>query len=446
MLKQRFNYVSMLITGLFFSVLGCSFLFEKWSPWNWLYFTFVIGVSIVGTLRILNFALNFRKLNHRFREMTDVLFWIILLMISLANDRMFYALFPRAVGIWILLHAIVKIIVISIKIKDHLSGWLHSLIFLLGDLFMSFVLLFMPHRFAWLIDAVMGCYFIVYGSNVLLDFIREVIPAKRKEEIENKQRLAIPPSMAAIIPPALIRFILSKDKDEQEREDFEAIKADIPIDLEVFVHMAPSGPAMLGHVDIAYQGYLLSYGCYDPHHRRLLGTLGDGVVLLAPKNKYIYNCLKNENKVLVGFGIALNEKQKQAFQARLCEMLSQLSVFECDEQLKQRDLSYKGACEDYLSRVTRNVENARYFKYRDGKFKTFFVLSTNCVYFITHLLSTIGLNLIDMSGIISPGSYFDFLNKQFKSDKSFVISRHVYTKHNMHLFMEANEEGEDNCN
>ena len=439
MLKQRFNYFSMLITGIFFCVLGMSFLFEKWTPWNWLYFTLLIGISIVGALRILNFILNFHKLKHRFTQLVDVIFWIVLIIIAVINDKMFYAFFPRAVGIWIMLHALVKIIVLYIKISDHLSGWLRSLIFLCGDLFMAFVLLFMPYRFAWLVNMVMGCYFIIYGSNMLLDFIREILPS-RSTDTMNQQRLAVPPFLAAIIPPALMRFILEKDKEDREREDFEAIKKDIPIDLEVFVHLAPGGPAMLGHVDIAYQGYLLSYGCYDPHRRRLFGGMGDGVVLLADKDEYIYNCLKNENKVLVCFGIAFNDKQKQSFQDTLCEMLANLSEFECDEQLKQKNRAYSGACDDYLSRVTRNVSNARYFKYRDGKFKTFFVLSTNCVFFTTHLLSAVGLNLFDISGIISPGSYFDFLNKQFKSDKSFVISRCIYTKRNMDIFLKTEKQ------
>lgn len=434
MLKQQFNYFSMLITGIFFCILGMSFLYEKWTPWSWLYYTLLIGISVVGILRILNFILNFHKLKHRLTQLADVVFWLVLISIAVANDKMFYALFPRAVGVWITLHALVKIIVLYIKISDHLSGWLHSLVFLCADLFMAFVLLFMPYRFTSFVNIVMGGYFIIYGGNMLLDFIREILPSKNSGTI-NRQRLAIPPFLAAIVPPALIRFILEKDKEEQKREDFEAIKKDIAIDLEVFVHLAPSGPAMLGHVDIAYQGYLLSYGCYDPHQRRLFGSLGDGVVLLADKNEYIYNCLKNENKVLVCFGIVLNEKQKKSFQNTLCEMLVNLSEFHCDEQLKQNKQSYNGACDDYLSRVTRNVSNARYFKYRSGKFKTFFVLSTNCVFFTTHLLSAIGLNLFDMSGIVSPGSYFDFLNKQFKSDKSFVISRCVYTKRNMDIFL-----------
>lgn len=439
MLKKHLNYASMFVTGLFFCVLGFSFIFGTWSPWNWLYATVVIGISIVGILRIFNFIFNFRKLNHRLMQFLDVIVWIALIIISLSNSRLFYFLFPRLVGGWILLHALVKAITITIKIKDHLPGWTHSLIFLCGDLIMAFILLFMPYRFTFLVDGAVGCYFIIYGGNQLLDFIRELIPSGHAASMDHKIRLAVPPFLAAVIPPTLMRTILEKDAEDQAREDFESIKADIPVDLEVYVHMAAKGPAMLGHVDIAYRGFLISYGCYDPHHRRLMGTMGDGVVLIAPKNAYIYNCLANENKVLVCFGIHLNDRQKEALNERLLDTFSRLVDFQCDEELKRAAQPYEGECDDYLSRVTRNVENVHYYKYREGKFKTFFVLSANCVFFITHLLGSIGLNLVDLSGIVSPGSYFDFLNKQFKSDKGFVISRSIYTNRNMDQFLHEKE-------
>jgi len=434
MLKKQFNYASMFVTGLFFCVLGFSFIFETWSPWNWLYFTSIIGIAIVGLLRIMNFILNFRKMNHRFMQLLDVVVWIVLIILSLANGNLFYFLFPRLVGGWILLHAVVKTITITIKIKNHLPGWIPSLVFLCGDLIMAFVLLFMPYRFAFLENIVIGCYFLVYGGNILLDLLREVLPTNIGTDMDRKIRLAVPPFLAAVIPPTLMRTILEKDAEDQAKDDFEAIKEDIPIDLEVFVHMAPSGPAMLGHVDIAYRGFLISYGCYDPHNRHLLGTLGDGVILVAPRNEYIYNCLSNENKVMVCFGINLNEKQRQALNQRLLETFGEFEDFLCDEELKRNGEDVQGDCDDYLSRVTRNVPDAHYYKYKEGKFKTFFVLSSNCVFFITHLLGSIGLNLVDLSGIVSPGSYFDFLNKQFKSDKSFVISRTVYTKRNKDRF------------
>lgn len=428
MLKKHFNYFSMVITGLFFCVLGFSFIFGRLTPWNWLYFTLVIGISVVGCLRILNGILNFRKLKHRFQMFLDVIVWIILIILSLANAPLFHFLFPRIVGAWITLHAIVKIITIYIKIKDHLPGWIHSLIFLIGDLVMALILLFMPYQFPVLVNVAVGCYFIVYGGNMLLDYIREIVPENSGEHLDNKIRLAVPPFLAAIIPPTLMRTILSKDAEEQAREEFEAIKEDIQEDLQVFVHIAPNGPAMLGHVDVVYRGILLSYGCYDPHNRHLLGTLGDGVIIVAEKNAYLYNCLANENKVLIGFGIALNKKQKEALNKRILEVFGEFVDFKCDEQLKREGLPYVGECDDYLSRVTRTSPDAKFYKYKEGKFKTFFVLSSNCVFFITHLLGSIGLNLFDMSGIVSPGSYFDFLNKQFKSDKSYVISRRIYTK------------------
>lgn len=431
MLKKHFNYFSMVATGIFFCVLGFSFMLGKWTPWNWLYFTLLIGIGIAGFLRIINFLFNFRKLHHRFMQFLDVIIWVVLIILALANAPLFYFLFPRVVGCWILLHAIVKCITIYIKLKDHLPGWIHTFVFLLGDVMMCFILFFMPNRFIWIVDLVMGIYFFIYGGNILLEFIREILPKHTGEQLDRKIRLAVPPVLAAIIPPTLMKMILDQDEEDQAREEFEAVKNDIPIDLEVFVHIAPNGPAMLGHVDIGYRGFLMSYGCYDPHERRLFGTLGDGVILVAPKEEYIYNCLANENKVLVGFGIALNKKQKEALNQRLLETFSLLEDFACDEQKKQAGKPYEGDCDDYLSKVTRNVPNTRYYKYLKGKFKTFFVLSSNCVFFITHLLGSIGLNLVDMSGIISPGSYFDFLNKQFKSDKSFVISRVVYTKRNM---------------
>lgn len=434
MLKRHFNYFSMIATGIFFCVLGFSFIFSKLTPWNWLYFTLIIGIGVAGFLRMINFIVNFRKMNHHFMQFLDVVFWIILIIMSLANASLFYFLFPRLIGCWILLHAIVKVITISIKMKDHLPGWIHSLVFLIGDIVIVIILLFMPYQFPLFINAVMGSYFIIYGGNMLLDYIREVLPEHSGETLDHKIRLAVPPFLAAIIPPTLMHVILDKDAEDQARDEFEAVKKDIPIDLEVFVHIAPKGPAMLGHVDLAYRGFLLSYGCYDPHERRLFGTLGDGVILVAPKDSYIHNCLANENKVMIGFGIALNQKQKEALNQRLLETFSEFEDFYCDEQLKQAGRPYKGECDDYLSRVTRNVDGANYYKYKQGKFKTFFVVSSNCVFFITHLLGSIGLNLFDMSGIISPGSYFDFLNKQFKSDKSFVISRTVYTKRNMDRF------------
>lgn len=440
MLKQRFNYFSMFVTGLFFCVLGFSFLFGTWTPWNWLYFILIFGMIAVALLRILNFIFNFHQVERRFAQGMDVILWLVLIILASANSDLFYFLFPRLIGSWIMLHAVAKMVIITIKIKDHLPGWIHSLVFLVGDFIMASILLWMPDHFPLLVNGVIGCYFLIYGGNTLMDLLREIIPATRKEQWDRRFQLALPPFLAAWIPPTLLRTILNKDCEDQARADFETVKRDIPIDLEVFIHMALRGPAMMGHIDLAYRGFVLSYGCYDPHERHWLGTMGDGVLIIAPESEYIYNCLKNENKVLVCFGIVLNEAQKAAFDHQLLETFQDLNDFHSDEELMRQHKPVKGDGSDYLSRITRHVPNARFYKYRSGKFKTFFVLSSNCVYFIRHLLGSIGLNLLELSGIVSPGSYFDFLNKQFKSNKSFVISRRVFTKRSANQFFSCKGE------
>ena len=125
MLKRHLNYASMFVGGVFFCVLGFSFIFTTWSLWNWLYLSVVIGIAVVGILRILNFIFNFSRLHHRLMQFLDVVVWIVLIILSLANAQLFYFIFPRLVGGWILLHALVKMITITIKIKDHLPGLLN---------------------------------------------------------------------------------------------------------------------------------------------------------------------------------------------------------------------------------------------------------------------------------------------------------------------------------
>lgn len=439
MLKKHFNFFTMFATGMFFCILGFSFLFDSLTVWNWLYITFVFGVIAVGVIRLFNLIVNFFKVDHRLNQLIDIVVWSIAIVFAFSYPENFFLILPRLVGCWILLHAFVKLVVLWIKYHDHLPIPIHNILYLIGDLMMCFFLMVSPREHERFISLFMGGYFVIYGGNTLLDFIRELLPVGSGDKLDDKIRLSVPPVMSVIIPPHLMATLLNKDKEDQIKDHFEAIKDDIPVDMEVLIHLAPSGPAMLGHADLVYRGYAMSYGCYDPHQRHLCGTMGDGVVIIAPRDAYLHNCLANENKILISFGIALNEKQKEALNQRLLEVFSTFEDFSSDEDLKQNNLPYEGACDDYLSRVRRTSPKACFYKVKEGKLKTFFVVSSNCVYFLSTIISSIGLHLVDLSGIISPGAYYDFLNKQFKSSKGFVVSRKLYRKKDATLFSQSNK-------
>ena len=56
-------------------------------------------------------------------------------------------------------------------------------------------------------------------------------------------------------------------------------------ELEILVHTSDSNLfGAIGHVDICYQGKVISYGSYDPFSERLFGTIGDGVLFKVDKN------------------------------------------------------------------------------------------------------------------------------------------------------------------
>lgn len=434
MIQRNFNYVTMFITGLFFILLGSFFILDFMKTWNWVYRIFVIGISIIALMKLINFIINFRKFNNKSSQFGDIAIWITAILISIFVPTMFYAILPRLIGCWLLLHAVVKVIVFFIRLKDHLSIQIHSVVFMIGDVVISLLLIISPSMYETFLSALLGMYFIIYGGNAMMDFFREILPNDSGNRFDQQIRLSVPPYISMLIPPHLLQTLLDKDNEDKIRDQFNGIKKNIIPDMEVLIHLAPSGPAMFGHTDLIYRGFVISYGCYDPHNRHLVGTLGDGVVIIAPRDTYIRNCLENENKVLVSFGISLNNEQKKRLNKRLVELFSTFIDFESDEQKKHTHKPYKGDCEDYISRVTRTSPNACFYKIKKGRLKTFFVVSSNCVRFMSSILSAIGLNLIDLSGIVSPGAYYDFLNRVFKSNKGFVISRKLYRKKDYALF------------
>ncbi|TAH59554.1 MAG: hypothetical protein EWM50_07880 [Gottschalkiaceae bacterium] len=66
-----------------------------------------------------------------------------------------------------------------------------------------------------------------------------------------------------------------------------------------------------------------------------------------------------------------------------------------------------------------------------GPFKTYFALNTNCVLLADTIVGQAGIDLLKIQGLISPGAYFDFFNREFSRKNSFVISRTIYYKNDM---------------
>lgn len=438
MLKKSLNITSTLLIGFTLIFVGYLFIHDYLFAISKTYQLYVI-VLVLLTIASIIYVILTKWTQKKLHLIVQVTFLCIVGIVGYNNSDMFFQVLPTMIGVWMLIQAVVKAISIQLMLKDQLPNIKRQVFFFIVDTIFGCTLFLDPLGHTRELAYLIGGYLIFYGLTFIYRCFTPFIPAQIVETIDEKFQLAIPPMWGAVIPPHLMKVILSKSEQDQRSDDFDAIKYHIHCDLEVLVHVAKSGPAQLGHCDLVYHDHLLSYGCYDPSQRKLFGTYGDGVVILAPKDEYLYNCLEHENKVLVAFGIVLNEKQKEKLQFALLETFKKFEHFSSDEDLKRMGKEPLGPCDDYLSRVTRNVEHAQYYKITEGKYKTFFVFYSNCVSYVSQFLNEIGLHLLDFSGIISPGAYFDFLNNEFKSGKGHVVYRKIYTKKDAPKFKKSTD-------
>jgi hypothetical protein len=101
--------------------------------------------------------------------------------------------------------------------------------------------------------------------------------------------------------------------------------------------------------------------------------------------------------------------------------------WKCDAQLAREAGKDMEPYNDYASRVYKETFCEMY-KFSSGKFRTYFISSTNCVILADELIRNRDLRLIDLTGLITPGAYLSFLNTQYLKKNTPVISRIFYEK------------------
>lgn len=424
MLKKSVHTIFYLFAGIFFLGIGFASIFASEQLMKYILLILSIGIFINAILR---FFLTIKKesanFNLFFRTLLDLFFSSLLIHKMEFISNSIVILF----GLYLLLQALFEIVNFYIYEKNRVSGklrvFLHSCILL----FFALLLITQPNQNLKFVGLVTGIYFVFYGLLNLNDFLCEIIPQKYSNKIKSKIRIPLPIFLTFLIPQKLINLIndtleVKKDKSilysEKEKEN---------ADLYVLIHLAKSGSAAFGHVEIAFEDKIYSYGNYDRHSRKLFDSIGDGVLAVADKDAYIeYNVLI-QNRYLMEFGLKLTEKQKEKVRKRIQKLLTTNTIpYHSDLELYEKEVlkNYEGPD---ISSDLYKLANAKYYKITKGKMKTFFVLKTNCVVVAESILRSLG-TFVPENGIIAPGTYYDYLNNEFLKRNSAVISRKIYTK------------------
>ena len=273
---------------------------------------------------------------------------------------------------------------------------------------------------------VLGAYFCLYGVSNIRDgflFEKEI----GKNHLKRRVRMSLPIALAALIPAstlAKINKFMQENADKEEEIYLGMVKFGKTADLEIFVHTAETSLfSAIGHVDLCYQGRVISYGNYDPSSETLFGMVGDGVLYFCDRDKYIDLCKRESQKTLFGYGIDLTPEMEEAVQEKLAE-LKQLTIpwEPSADKIKTED-----GKEDYTyAYKIRHETDGELYKFIKSKFKSYFVLSTNCVLLADTIVGQAGTDILSPKGFIAPGTYQAYLDREFEKPNSIVVSKHVY--------------------
>lgn len=416
--KNRFESCSMILTGILFFILGVFVIIDRK--------TFIYNViELVSMLTILA---GFIQIYSKFDGKTSTSLIEALVTILVGTFILFFPNIPvwvivLAFGIYAVATGIIKLIAYTIYRKDHVKGrwilFIDAVVFLVTGI----GLIATPIAKVGRLFSFLGCYAIGLGYMYIRDGLEIVIPYEEHSKLKRKIRINLPIFLVALLPynslQKINRYLQDNEEDSLQQEPIDLNEKP---DMEVLIHVTNDGFGVLGHVDLCIDGQVISYGNYDHDSWRLHEMVGDGILFTTSKEKYIPFCIAHSKKTLFCYGLKLNEQQKESVYNKLKEIEERLIPWNPPVAYDQE---HSEKYQDYASLLLTKTQ-AKLYKFKYSRFKTYFVLSTNCVLLADSVLGKAGTDLLNINGLITPGTYYDYFEREYKKNDRFVISKKVY--------------------
>lgn len=426
MLEKHLDTMHMMLQGIISILLGAMIIASRGTLMYNVVRTFGFVFAGIGFLTFFDWLLHPRH----FQQLLYAIVAFGLAIFVLVYPNVPMAILPLLFSVVLFLHMATHFITMVIFWKNHLLDTITELLLTLFYMILFSLMFLEPLVHLDDLLFVIGGYLIMYGIGNLRDALYEEMKVETKNRLRRKVRLPLPVLFAAIIPHRMLTYI-NRYFEENEDEDRPVIvdyKENVEPDIEVLIHVTNDGFGAFGHVDICYHNYIISYGNYDAASMRLHEAVGDGVLFVAPKDKYIPFCIADSKKTLFGFGMILTDEQKKAVNQRLKEFFDNLHPW-LSPYAKAEAINDKKMMEDslefYASRLYQATK-AKMYKFNSGPFKTYFVMKTNCVALADAIIGKTGIDIVGNNGIISPGTYYDYFNLQFLKSHTNVITRTIY--------------------
>lgn len=410
--------------GLFFSGI-CLMLNLKFA---WLVIEFAVSglILAIGLLYLTSMLLKTTK--HKIKHLLIGLLCVsgglalfIIPQIVKGTFSLVAGLLGIIIGLFVLLN--------SIKLNRDGAPWamtsVTSLIYIILGTEMAFFA-----RQGKIFGLLFGLYLILFSFNIFFDALTSLMSSNDgAQKVKKRIRISMPVVIAAFLPIRLLKEI--NKLVEEEPESLLLLPSQSKKqseDLVIFIHTREGLVTGMGHVDISLDGTVYSYGNYDDSTWKFGGFFADGVLVEMDNNSHIKQALNVEKKILMAYGLSLTLEHKKAVKSKLMELQKDMIKWQSLAEKSEKGV-IKGDPTDYsdVSSQLYNDTKARFFKFKHGNpFKTYYAMGTNCVKLADTLVGKSGIDLLKVNGIITPGTYLDYLDRLYERGDSIVVSRTLY--------------------
>lgn len=407
-MSKIINTIIHATSGLLFIIIGIIYIIRNYTVYTLSFKLLGILTLISSLLKLINLILKRKKV---LTNILDIFLNTILGILFINKPNLFIYLSTKIFSMYALIQSLCGFINLIIYKQDKLKGKIYILTTSTLSLMLSITLMFSKDTNSIYICYIIGLYLILYGITIISSSILT----------KTKIVLPLPIIFTMFLPNILIKRILKGINPKKINNNQDQ-------DLEILIHLSKTGSASLGHVEFAFEDKVYSYACYNYLNRRLFGGIGDGIFGIFDKKAYLKYCICEKNRFIISYGVKLTNKEKENIIKEIDKLIStNTEIWYPEIKYYEDGLIEKKDFNEMANKIYKHA-NGKFYRFTKGKYKTFFVLRTNCATCVDNIFNAIGTKIINLEGIISPGTYYSYLEKEYHKKNSKIISKTLYTK------------------
>ena len=333
---------------------------------------------------------------------------------------------PLAIGVGALMSGFLHFVTCYLQRRNNEWVGIHGYFLGLLSVLLGGLLIIWPVALTDTAVVLAGIYCLMSAVTQYWDYLEEIRPSERPRRLWRRVRVERPSALMMLIPRSAQRKIdrrweeLSRQRPEKSEDTEKKSEDTEKPDFEIFIHATGKGLGTVGHMDFCFEDTVSTYGPYDFATHRMGGLICNGVLAVVKgRDRYLDFCTSYSQKTIFCYGLRLSPEQKEQVRGKIEELMKQVRPWQPTGKKRLRRFKV-----DYAE-VLRDQLGASLYQFVRGEFQTYFMGGTNCAVLCDRIIGTLGTDILSPGILLTPGAYYNYLDRQYNKDDGLVVSKKV---------------------